>query len=512
MKWFDLKDSDAKLQRVRVSPGQHVLRLEMNADNPALEDTTTDELEMFGWLAQSVEDGRIVFDNHRSVLKAADVAQSLHAFYPEHVIRAAYKPLDQMRQDELVEGLKTREMATMADFEEDMAGVDLGDMSRILASIKHAQAKVQATNDAVSSQPLEGRGSEIIAKLAEIETPEFAVAAILVATGKQSRPALDRALLEFLNSDASSDVTASLDVVRGFIPDHVHSTVRSHVERSSEIDRIMTEGKASRLHMAMDILRGGVPIRSLEAGLDAAGEVDDLEASIGMKVRRDKSLPTNQYRHTLVATRMSMLAIAEGLNKDASTIIPDQKSVLLRVSRQSSAAADNVVGRQTTVAVHDGIDGEEEAGNATAISVSSTKGGSFVHEFGHLVAEANSITVEEMKDLLENSGVRGRVFRAVRMAVEKEWMSDEHAAYLRSDDEIFARTFEAAFVNRALSDGDHSLKSLGGFSAAYPGDQFSPFGDSQLTEKFLADLNALLENKQALSHGKRQVLASAVEP
>lgn len=512
MKWFDLKDSGAKLERVRVSPGQHVLRFEMNADSPVLEETSADELEMFGWLAQTVEGGRIVFDNHRSVLKAADVAQSLQAFFPEHVIRGAYKPIEQMSQGEAVEGLKTRDMATLADFEEDMAGVDANDMTRIMASIRRAQIKVQATNDAVSAQPLEGRGADVISKLAELESPEFAVAAVLVATGKHSRPALDRALVELLQSDNGSEVAEALEVVRGFVPERTLNAVQSHVAKSAEIDRIMTDGKASRLHMAMDMMRGSVPIRALELGLDATGEVDELEASVGMKVRRDKSLPTNQYRHTLVATRKSMLAMAEGLNKDASSLIPDQKSVLLRVSRQSSAAADNVVGRQTTVAVHDGLDGEEEAGNATAISVSSTKGGSFVHEFGHLVAEAYSITAEECKDLLENSGVRGRVFRAVRLAVEKEWMSDEHATYLRSDDEIFARTFEAAFVNRAIADGDHSLKTLGGFSAAYPGDQYSPFGDNQLTEKFLADLNTLLENKQALSHGKRQAVASSVEP
>jgi hypothetical protein len=323
---------------------------------------------------------------------------------------------------------------------------------------------------------------------------------------------LAKALVDFVNLGADVDLAPAVDTIQGYVSDRVIKNISDNIDNMVKIDAIMTEGKATRKQIAIDRLRGAIPVRAMEKGLDVSDTLADLEESIGMNVRRDKSLPTGQYRHTLISTRFSMLAISDALNKDIKSIVPKQSSVLLRVSRKSTSIRNDEQGRQTTVNIDPSMSNDEDVGSATAIAISSTFGGAFIHEFGHLVAETNSFTAEETKNLLENSGVRGRVFRAVKAGIDLGLIDEKAATYLRSDEEIFARSFEAVFVNRAIDAGDFSLKTLGGFSAAYPGDPFSPFGDSQLTERFLTNLNTLLDTKQALSFEAKSVTNSTIEP
>lgn len=508
MKWFDLADNAAKLERLRTAPGHHVLRLEMSSESPVLEGTSPDELEMYGWITKDVEDGKISFENHRAILKAADVAQSLLAFWPEQIIRRSHTPIDQLVQGERVEGLKTRDMATMADFQQDMLGVEPDDLARITASILRAQSKVQEIEKRGVSQPLDGRGLEIATKINDVAGPELAVAAVLEATRSHKTPALTEALLAV--ADAETDNLGQLVAkVEALVPDRVTEMVRSHVDRFMATDQIMTNGKGDRFNAALGMFRLKVPLAALEEIRNSPKSTQELEEDLGMTVRRDKSLPTAQYRHSLISMRASLEAMAEALNRDPKSLVPGQRGVVLRVSRKSPMADENKGGVAISIG---GEDGDDDLGAVSAMGVSAVFGGTFVHETGHQVDRSFNLTVEERKDILEQSGVRGRVFRAVRDALDSEWIDEKGAAYLRSDEEIFARTFEAAIVNRALQNGDRALASIGGFSAGAPTDRHAPFGDYQLTEKFLTELNQVLDQKQALKHEKRRVATTVVEP
>lgn len=510
MKWFDFADSAAKLERVRTEPGHHVLLLEMNAENPILEKTTPDELEMFGWITRDAVDGRISFENHRAILKAADVAQSLVAFWPEQVIREAHRPVNELIQGERVEGLKTRDMATMSDFEQDMAGVDAEDVVRIKASILRAQSKVREMEKQVVTQPLGGRGLEIADKVHSIAGPGLAVASVIEANRSHKTPALEKVMLEIV--DADSDLLPDLvEKLGSHVSERIVDVVERTVDKYMTSDRIMTNGQGSRYEAALGLLRHNTPVLALEPLRTSPKQTAELEADLGMSLRRDKSLPTAQYRHSLISMRVSLEAMADALNRDPRSIVPGQEAVVLRVSRKSAMADERKLGMRAFVGVDTSSD-DDDLGCVSAVAVSATYGGAFVHETGHLIESAYNITVEERKEILESSGVRGRVFRAVRDAQDKELIDDKEAEYLRSDTEIFARTFEASILNRSLQKDDRSLKNVGGFAAGFPGDHFSPVGDLELTEKFLTGLNELLDKKQALKHDKRQVVTTSIEP
>lgn len=510
MKWFDFADSAAKLERVRTGPGHHVLLLEMSAESPILEETTPDELEMYGWITREVVEGRISFENHRAILKAADVAQSLLVFWPEQVIREAHRPVNELIQGERIEGLKTRDMATMDDFEQDMVGVDGKDVARIKASILRAQSKVREMEKQVVAQPLGGRGLEIADKVHSIAGPGLAVASVIDAIRPHKTPALEEVMVEIADAD-SDRLPVLVEKLGSLVSEHIVDVVERHVDQYMASDQIMTNGQGSRYEAALGMLRHSTPVLALEQLRTSPKPTAELEADLGMSVRRDKSLPTAQYRHSLISMRVSLEAMADALNRDPRSVVPGQGGVVLRVSRKSAMADERKLGVRASVSV-DASGDDDDLDSVSAVAVSATYGGAFVHETGHLVESAYNITVEERKDILESSGVRGRAFRAVRDALDKELIDDKMAEYLRSDTEIFARTFEAAILNRALQRDDRSLKDVGGFSAGFPGDEFSPVGDPELTEKFLTGLNELLDQKQALKHEKRQVVTASVEP
>lgn len=499
MNWFDLSELDAKLERVRKGPGLYVLQISLGADDPRLSDLTAERLETHGWLPEVGEAGDVKFINHRVILKAADVAQSLTVFFDEQQIRDAYKPLDTMSQGEVVEGLKTRDMASVADFEAEMVGVSPKDASRIISAIGSAADKFAKIQRAGVSHLFDGRGTELLAKLADEVGAATAAAALLSVTQSHRNITLEVALENVLN--APSPIPESIrDRVTALVPKPLVEHISSEIETWRSADGIMSDGKGTQLDAALGQLRGKVPILVLEPVKDSPLSTDELEAGLGMVVRRDKSLPTSVYRHTLTSLNEALDAVADAIQQDRSRIVPEQGSVVLRVARKFAMADERFLGVRRTAEVD--TEGDDVQ-SVSAIAVSAIYGGSFVHEIGHLVESGYGITDDERREILDAVGVRGRVFRAVRQDLESERIDDDFAAYLRSDSEIFARTFEAAIINRALQEGDETLSSVGGLTSGFRGDHYSPIGDNQLTEKFLSEVSKLIDRKLSLEHAKK---------
>lgn len=509
MRWFDFAESNAKLERVRKGPGHHALVLEVDTENPVLENLRPEDLETYGWIALDVSNGRMLFENHRSILRASDVAQSLMLFFSEEHIRDAHRPVDDLIQGERVEGLKTREMATLKDFENDMSGVDPANMSRIMASIQNAQTKVQEAQRKSAAQLLEGRGIHIAETLAPFVGPERAVAALIDVSRDHKNPGLEELLNDF--ADCGVDDRAGLaDNISSLVSQNSIGFVARRMADFNAIDKVMTNGKGSPFDAALGAVRSVVPVLALEEMKHSELSTEELESKIGMSIRRDKSLPTAQYRHALLGMAECMEAIGDALNKEPAKIVPAQDGVVLRIARKSAMADERTLGVRVSVQVD--ADADDEVQSVSAITVSATYGGAFAHEMGHLIEQGYNITDDERREVLETSGVRGRVFRAVRAAADDDKLTPKLADYYRSDTEIWARTFEAAILNRSLLSGDYKLQGVGGYSAGVPGDDFSPIGDNELTEKFLSEVNILLDQKMNLQHQKRQAASASVEP
>jgi hypothetical protein len=502
MKWFDLKSVGGRLDRVEETQGHFILALSIDAER--LERSDPETVERLGWISRGRDNDRMTFHNLRPVHRATDVAQALQAFYPEETIRDVYTDKENLTQGEKIEGLRTRASAKISDFEQEMQGVDPEDLQRIRGSILRAQEAVQKMSAESGKQPLDGRGFEFVSKMNEVGEAELGVAAVLTVGRGHVNPAIERLIVELADNDAKD--ASKIERLRDLIPSNVVRKVGIACDiREQKMKETSTE-PVPRFRAMIDPLRSEVSVSVLEPFRRPKENATHLEGRLGMKVRRDKSLSTAQYIHTIAAVSKAMGAISEALNRDTQSVVPNQKDVVLRISRKSVSTNAGVMGSQVSL----GND-EDEGGKALAIRISANSGSAFVHEFGHLIDQAYGVSPEERRDLLEKTGVRGRIVRQVTHDVEEGVIEPEYAEYLSSDAEIWARTFEAAIANRSVQDGDLTLDRIGGFVAAFPSDHYAPIGDNQVTEKFLRSLNELIEEKLTASFEKRPVSA-VVEP
>src|SRR5690606_3133531 len=125
------------------------------------------------------------------------------------------------------------------------------------------------------------------------------------------------------------------------------------------------------------------------------------------------------------------------------------------------------------------------------------RGGTFIHELGHLVDQGNKLSDEERHDILRSSGVLMRV----REELERIFPNGgEQYDYFAMEEEIFARTFDAHFVNLARSRGDKLLETIGGRQVTYGADLAAPFGDLETSSRFMDMLKSTLEAKKEAKH------------
>jgi hypothetical protein len=503
MKWFDLKSVGGRLDRLEEAQGHFLLALSIDADR--LERTDPETVERLGWIGRGREGEKMLFHNLRPVHRATDVAQALAAFYPEDTIRDVYTESSNLTQGEQVQGLRTRAGAKLSDFEQEMQGVASEDLQRIRATILRAQAAVQEKEAQGNKQPLGGRGFEFVSKMNDAGEAELGIAAVLMAGRGHVNPSMERLIEEIADEDAKD--ISKIERLRDLIPAHYVSAISAHCDRREKDMASISTAPVSRFQSLLRPLRDAVPIRMLEPLLEPKEKTEQIERKLGLQVRRDKSLPTAQYTHTIAAVHRAMSAISEALNRDMAHIVPAQQDVVLRISRKSVSSNASVAGAAMSLGSE-----EDEGGKVLALSISANSGSAFVHEFGHLIDNAYGVTPEERRELLESTGVRGRIVRAIDRRVDEGLMEPDFAEYAASDVEIWARTFEAAMVNRATRNGDLALEKLGGFVTAFPADDYAPVGDHDVTEKFLRLMNDLIEAKLQARFEKRAEPASTLEP
>lgn len=484
MKWFDLKAENSKLERVEAGPGRFALQLTIDNDRLASLGADPEEIERQGWIGDPSEDaiGQTQFLNHRSVLSARDVAGTLTAFFPKNVVEANYVDMDRLSQGEVVDGLKDRATAKPDDFLGEMDGVAQSDLNRIRASIVKAQQFTKDLEQKRLKQPLDGQGFAFLQFMASKNEPELGAAAILEAV-RSKMPKLEAAIVGFDGSDR--DV---VEDVRALVHDARVESVREFILESTRQAEIMSGQTPEKGELAALYLRHQVPVLALEPA--STTPADDSLKAINMQVRSDKSLSDMEYSNALAATRKSLVALGQILNRDPDDLFPNQAGSVLRIARVSTSTDKMVMGQAAGMGK-----AEDDIGSVESVAVSASRGSSIIHEVGHTLHNAYGVTDVEMRALLEETGVRGRVIRAVREDLEKGLLSPDQAEYLMSDKEIWARSVEATAVNRALASGDKALTSIGGFTAAHPADTYAPTGDNNLTETFARKLTTLLDEK-----------------
>tara|TARA_R110000737_G_scaffold127218_4_gene159782 strand:+ start:11548 stop:13209 length:1662 start_codon:yes stop_codon:yes gene_type:complete len=527
--WFDLKDYDAKVERVRVAAGGHyALVLNVPEDrlpgaDPGLSQEET--LLDLGWELTTREDGRITLENQRMITSTRSVMEAMQPFFSTNELTEAHRDQGRMRQGERMEGLEPRDMVSMQEVESTVAGVEPENLDRILSSVALAQKARAERLKRTGAELLDGRGWELFEALTDAaleRRPDLRETAAAIYAFGAIASAVDSKPQTVEMYGTSSAIRASLDeLARGISIDDaelrqravdrllngldmISDERRDHIERSyrDQVQRLPDTGLTRPRDV---VLRDMLPREpkltpAVMSGLELGkGDTEAAFTSqLPFKVRRDAGVPTRRLVQNMMAASMALDVISQELGIGRGELIPDQASMPLRFSAGLTQAGGQSIGDvRSTRSESTDEDGEVKVTQAQVMSVSVASGASFVHEAGHMIHNGYDLSTKEIEGILRESGV---------MTVAMTELNDRFPEggktfdYLSDPREIFARTFESHMVNVVRASGDIRLEALGGSQTVNPWDEASGRGDIELTRRFVDRLKDTITLKLDTAH------------
>lgn len=210
-------------------------------------------------------------------------------------------------------------------------------------------------------------------------------------------------------------------------------------------------------------------------------------------VVRDSSVPTHYLVQNMAAVDKALDVIASELEVPRDGLVPDQKTVPLRFSYDAVSSDAQIQG--TTHSLQ--ADEVDEGRRALTLNLSVMKGRTFIHELGHVVDLGSGLTDDERHQILSRSGV----LMDAKISTDKQFPEGgEFAEYLLMEKEIFARTFDAHFVNLARKSGDLNFTMLGGLHTTQGFDRAAAYGDIEKTSLFMSELKDVLALRREARH------------
>lgn len=532
-KWFDLSDYGSKLERKECDDfGHYKLMLEVPAERAdavvAASDNTVPSLALLdlGWDSEAPVDGRIRLVNYAALNRKSEIVAALRPFFTEAEIEQSHVPVHSLNQGEVVEGLQARHLITQHELSRDIDGVEAADFDRISASVKRAQ-ELQAERHKKQTHVLfDGAGrltfnhlTDEIMRQKNIGEAEAAFLTKRVMEGAARQPQsvhsvrltdLARALVEGREEVAAAGVTHvlsriavtdddwsdALDDVQldPFYRQAIESMQHTEYGPLVGIRDAMLRDRSGLTPFLMDAIPVPVPVEQA---------FDIYKERIPFLVVRDSSVPSKMLAQSMVAVDAALDVVAGELEVPRHALIPRQKDVPLRFSFDAVSMDRNVRGMVKAIASdgsNDSVD-KEDARDAVMMNLSVSQGGTFIHELAHIIDNGNSLTDQERHDILAKSGM----LDLARQAVDKEFpQGGEYAEYLLREDEIFARSFDAHFVNVMRDQGDVTLAGIGGFHTTHGIDRAAPFGDRDKSDAFIAALKDTLSLRREARHEARQ--------
>lgn len=518
-KWFDLSEASAKLERVEDSGGSFHLELYVEPDRvaPFLENGDPYDLPDKGWLVQPNEEGDAVkLVNYAPINRKSEVVSAIRPFFTESEIDAAHVSIHEMKQGERVEGLEARQLISEGELRDNIHGVDPEDRDRILASVQKAQQAIEQRAQKQAEVLFGGRGRELYThlvavfedrgELGKIDASNAAAGQLLEAIEKPNGVHATRLnmLTDAVLADSEENIEEGDNYVLGRIGDspedfamlaEMMGELREDAEAAFEGDIYGDLVNESDYRIAEDLNFPPELMDKIELPVAESDVFEYYKQKLPFDVIRDSAVPSAKLGQSMAAVDKALDVIANELELPRDKIVPDQKSVPMRFSYDAVQVNRGVVGSLYTAKAGD--DENEAARDAMVMNLSVTRGRSFTHEFGHLVDMGNSLTDEERHAILSNSGV----LMDVQHEVDRRFPEGgEHALYLKSEPEVFARTFDAHFVNLARSNGDDSLKTMGGLHTTSGIDAAAPYGDLEKTNAFISELRDALALKRDVRH------------
>lgn len=528
-RWFDLSEFGAKLERRGLEGSPHfelVLEVPAARLEPLISQdpdrTMVMELLDLGWKTEPVGEDRYRLTNHAPMNRKSEIVSALRTFFAEGEIEASHVSVHSLRQGERVEGLQARRIITEAELSRDIDGVEPADFDRISASVRRAQ-ELQAERQRRQTQVLfHGKGRDLFNHVTDLVMERHGFSEAEAAYVTIGQMVLAQASPRAVHSVRLTDLAAALEkgpveevqvggtymLSRMAASPQAWEALRSRVQASPDFQVMVRHAEAPEvgpLVSARDavLARVGMELSPevmdrVEVAVPVEEAFDYYRERLPFMVIRDTSVPTRVLAQNMAAIAAALDVVAEELEVPRDALIPDQSTVPLRFSYD--AIGSGAIGYLRSIDTPEQPD-EESGRMALTMNISVTKGRSFTHELGHLVDRGNRITAEERHGILARSGV----LADAQAAVSREWPEGgEYADYLLKEPEVFARAFDAHFINVVRARGDQELRALGGMQTTNGFDLGAPTGDLEKSSAFLRELKDVLSLRREARHKARQ--------
>ena len=484
VKWFDLSERGAKLERPRDAAGVYHLRLTLDrgVDVSALAPAAA-----LGWIGSEANPG-LVFTNYRKIDKLSEVVSALGSFFTEDVVVAGKTDLHKLKRGEVVQGFDSPAfdhgagiLPKLDQVRGDLASMPAEMRERIVARVAAAQKLAGVGPGADGATLFRGEGLRLWRDLTERfgirEASEAIVATVLLAESRgedfdDAQDALWRA----------SETGSGLPAVSGMgqagtrskmIVDHI---ARDHAT-FGDLDPSWTEDRFYR--GLVGHVRGMYRMWD-GASIDFSQDPDAAEA-YGNRFLADPSIPMSWRHDAFHRVSLVLRASAAMVGVDPREMFAGQ-SRLIHLGKDDGGPME-AYHRAQVIAV------EGQKIEVAAIKFSPFRAGAVAHEVGHGVDLSNRalLGADAIERLIGDTGVREHVSEMVGRAT---WASPQYAAYLLNPREIVARSFEGALANRAIAAGDPDFERIGG--SATIGGEISFMPPPDLSQRFVVALREVV--------------------
>lgn len=482
MRWFDLKDLGGKLERLRNGEGVFHLRLTLTEDAAANAEAD-DVLAAAGW--QVAEPN--VFDNYRRLDKLSDILDAIRPFFSqaEDLVRFA-RPQKSLQQGEQVQGFVSALVDDADKIQPELSEVAANLQGMVSSKREAIVARVAAAQKLAGiagpqSKLFNNDGFHLWEKLAGHFGYREATSAMIAVLhlGEEKGELFEAAHEDLLDAAESGRALPKISSQSGLVPMMMirldnQANIVSQLKLRSEREAYLNFMRYLKAHyQTWDGAR-----------LSFQDRWEEPEA-YGNRFLADPAMPQawktdTQHRTSSLIEKVAAIMEMEPrlLFGGASRIFHLGRSV----GREALGYRRN---KDYKVA--------GEVLNVAAVKTSPYHSGVLLHELAHEIDLSNAhpdllgMSVKERsRILLEETGVRQQVAASVEMAE----MDESYKAYLLSDVEIIARTFEVAITDRLAEMGEKGTAAAGGVYAAHGGSYFAPAPEP--ARQFLAALTEIV--------------------
>lgn len=492
IKWFDLKDAGAKLERRQAESGEFFVRLSLQ---DAVSPEKMHEAASLGWIPADADKAGKEFSNFGKVSRLSELVSMVSVFLPEETILKGKTDVSKLRQGEEVKGftdpaaLVSNLTASRESVAQNIERLPEHVRERIIARVDAAQKLLGGEPD-VAGALFQNDGIRLWKRLSDqygVRSATQAMAGVLAVAqykGEDFRQVHD-ALLR------AAETGSGLPEITGRAQYRAEAVI-SHLDSLKEIHEAVAPGawSESRFYQSFPKhFRANYRVWD-GAAIDHTNETDKPEI-VGAKFYADPAFPTGWKKDMAFRVSSAIHNMANTLGVLPRDLLSPKGNRMIHLGNIPTSEARGYA-RSSEYKM-----GGERV-NVQAIKITPFDIGVFVHELGHAIdfnirnGWGENASPEVLRAILDGTGVRKEINAFLDVARSKNLFSDKHLAYLEMPEEMIARSFEASMQDHAEIENDPFNRAGGGVAMNFPAVSLMP--TPATAAKFLETVKTSLRN------------------